>query len=58
MKRHKSPCIDKCDFSGPKGWCVSCARTIQECKEWKKMKPYDKNILENALKKRMAQMND
>ncbi len=58
MKRYKSPCIDKCDFSGPKGWCLACARTLKECKEWKKMKPYDKNILENTLKKRMVQMKN
>ncbi|MEA2048911.1 MAG: DUF1289 domain-containing protein [Campylobacterota bacterium] len=56
MKRHKSPCIDKCAFSGPQGWCVACGRTLEECQQWKKMKAYDRNILEKNLVKRMAQM--
>ena len=56
MKRHKSPCIDKCAFSGAEGWCLACARTLDECKQWKKMKPYDRNILEKSLKQRIAQM--
>jgi len=58
MKRQKSPCIDKCVFNGPKGWCTACGRTLEEWKKWKKMKPYDRNILENDLKKRMAQMEN
>ena len=53
MKRRKSPCIDVCEFNGPHGWCLGCGRTRQECNEWKSMKPYAKNILENDLKKRM-----
>lgn len=57
MKRHKSPCIDKCAFSGSKGWCVACGQTLAECKELKKMKPYDKNMLEKSLVKRMVQMD-
>ena len=57
MNRHKSPCIDEFEFSGPKGWCISCGRTLEECKLWKKMKPYDRNILEKSLKKRMSQMS-
>lgn len=56
MKRYKSPCVDKCAFSGPKGWCIACARTLGECKQWKTMKPYDRNTLEKSLEKRMTQM--
>lgn len=56
MKQHKSPCIDKCAFSGPKGWCIACARTLEECKKWKKMKPYDKNMLIKDLVLRLDQM--
>jgi len=58
MKKQKSPCIDICDFSGPKGWCIGCGRTRLECDRWKSMKPYDKNILGNELKKRMAKINN
>jgi len=35
MKRQKSPCIDICEFSGPKGWCIGCGRTRGECRKWK-----------------------
>ncbi|MBE1277800.1 DUF1289 domain-containing protein [Enterovibrio norvegicus] len=56
MKRNQSPCIDVCDFSAPKGWCVGCGRTREECQKWKAMKPYDKNILQKELKKRMSKI--
>ncbi len=32
----KSPCISICRFDGRTGWCVACARTLPECREWKK----------------------
>ncbi|WP_028021541.1 DUF1289 domain-containing protein [Enterovibrio calviensis] len=56
MKRNQSPCIDVCDFSDPKGWCLGCGRTREECQKWKAMKPYDKNILQKELKKRMSKI--
>ena len=56
VKRQKSPCIDLCDFSGPKGWCLGCARTRPECNQWQKMKPYDKNNIEKELQRRMNQI--
>ncbi|EEX31331.1 MULTISPECIES: DUF1289 domain-containing protein [Vibrio] len=57
MKKQKSPCIDVCDFSGPKGWCLGCARTREECQNWKTMKPYAINTLQRELKKRMTKIN-
>lgn len=56
MKQPKSPCVNKCDFSGVNGWCLACGRTLEECKRWKKMKPYDRNTLEKKLQKRMVKM--
>ncbi|MBC8285270.1 MAG: DUF1289 domain-containing protein [Nitrospinae bacterium] len=56
MKRDKSPCIDVCEFSGSNGWCLGCGRTRQECRKWKEMKPYTRNILQKELKKRMIQI--
>lgn len=53
MKRQKSPCINECDFSYPKGWCSGCGRTRQECNKWKSMKPYDINNLLKELPKRL-----
>jgi len=52
-KKQKSPCIDVCKFSGPKGWCLGCGRTRGECQKWKNLKPYDKKNLEKSLRKRM-----
>lgn len=57
MKKQKSPCIDVCDFSGPKGWCTGCGRTREECQKWKTMKPYALNNLNKDLRKRMSQIN-
>lgn len=57
MKSNKDPCIQVCVFSGPKGWCIGCGRTRQECQKWKAMKPYAKNAIENELKKRLTKIN-
>ena len=54
MKRQKSPCIDICQFSGPKGWCIGCGRTRDECKKWKTLKPFAIKSLQKALTKRMT----
>ena len=56
MKRRKTPCIDICEFTGPKGWCIGCGRTRPECDKWYSMKPYDRNILLQQLKKRMTKI--
>ena len=56
MKRRKSPCIDVCEFSGPYGWCLGCGRSRQECQKWKKLKPYEINIIQKELKKRLSQI--
>ena len=58
MKPAKSPCIDICDFSGPKGWCLGCGRTRSECDKWKKMRPYDIKVLQGQLQKRLVQMTE
>jgi hypothetical protein len=57
MQRHKSPCIDICDFSGYEGWCLGCGRTLQESQKWKSMKPYAKKTIEKQLEKRLNQLN-
>jgi predicted Fe-S protein YdhL (DUF1289 family) len=28
--------MNVCRFDGRTGWCVACARTLGECREWKK----------------------
>ena len=56
MKKRKSPCIERCDFSGSKGWCSGCGRTKNECQKWKSMTPYNMTILQKELKKRMLKI--
>jgi len=57
MKQKKqSPCVDVCDFSGPKGWCLGCGRTREECHDWKAMKPYARSVIEGELKKRLSRI--
>tara|TARA_B100001094_G_scaffold35349_1_gene29320 strand:+ start:979 stop:1176 length:198 start_codon:yes stop_codon:yes gene_type:complete len=56
VKQNKSPCIDQCEFAGPKKWCLGCGRTRKECREWRNLKPYDKATIEKQLKQRMAKM--
>ncbi|MFT6877684.1 MAG: putative Fe-S protein YdhL (DUF1289 family), partial [Granulosicoccus sp.] len=42
----------------PKGWCLGCGRTRQECQEWKTIKPYARNLLQKELKKRVFQIKN
>ena len=56
MTRKKSPCIDVCDYRGPKRWCVACGLTSQESKRWKSMKPYGRQTLLKELLRRRSDM--
>ena len=56
MKWRKSPCIDVFEFTGANGLCLGCGRNRQECQKWKKMKPYEMNILQKEIQKRLSQM--
>lgn len=53
-KNKKHPCVDVCRYAGPKGWCVACGLTSRESRTWRKLKPYDKNILLKKLQRRKA----
>lgn len=55
-QKKKSPCVDVCDFSGPKGWCLGCGRTREECHDWKTMKPYARSVIEGELKTRLSRI--
>ncbi len=58
MNATKSPCINICEFVGPNSWCTGCGRTREECRAWEKMKPYAKQTLQKALKKRLWQIKE
>ena len=53
MSSKKSPCVNVCKFSGLNGWCLGCGRTKKECRNWKKIKKYERKILKKTLRKRM-----
>ena len=55
-KRQRSPCIDVCEFSGPKRWCIGCGRTRKECRDWYGMKPSARLALERELRKRLSRI--
>ena len=55
---HLSPCIDICKFIAPNGWCLGCARTRDEARKWKKLKPYDIKIMHKTLQRRMEIINN
>lgn len=55
-KRSQSPCIDVCQFTGPKGWCLGCGRTRGECQDWQSLKPFARKAIEKDLKRRMSRI--
>ncbi|MEX2200992.1 MAG: DUF1289 domain-containing protein [Dongiaceae bacterium] len=40
-----SPCISVCTIDEKTGWCVGCARTIDEIRDWLIMTPAQKEHL-------------
>ncbi|MAI12141.1 MAG: DUF1289 domain-containing protein [Rhodospirillaceae bacterium TMED167] len=48
--------MNVCKFDGPKGWCLGCGRTREECQEWQLLKPFAIKKIEKNLKKRISKM--
>jgi predicted Fe-S protein YdhL (DUF1289 family) len=55
-KGKKSPCVDVCNYRGPKGWCLACGLTSKESKDWKRLKPYARSVLLKKLKQRQLEL--
>jgi len=55
-KGKKSPCIDVCKYSGPKGWFISGGLNSKEISNWKAIEPYDKNRLLKELQRRQSKL--
>ncbi|AJP70686.1 DUF1289 domain-containing protein [Sphingomonas sp. HT-1] len=53
----KSPCISVCRFDGRTGWCVACARTLAECREWKKAPRPRLLAINKTLPARLAKLD-
>lgn len=49
-----SPCISVCTIDEKTGWCLGCARTIDEIRDWLIMTPEQKQALLEALAQRQA----
>ncbi|HCH64815.1 MAG: DUF1289 domain-containing protein [Deltaproteobacteria bacterium] len=55
-KRSKHPCVGVCVYIGPKRWCLACGLTSSECRTWRSMKPYGRNVLLKELERRKAEL--
>lgn len=53
----KSPCINVCRFDGRTGWCVACARTLAECRLWKKASRPQLLAISKTLPARLAKLD-
>lgn len=51
-----SPCINVCTIDEESGYCLGCARTIQEVARWKRMDDDRKRQVINQLPERKRQM--
>lgn len=49
-----SPCISVCTIDEQTGWCLGCARTIDEIRDWIVMMPDQKQTLLEQLAERQA----
>jgi predicted Fe-S protein YdhL (DUF1289 family) len=49
-----SPCISVCTIDEKTGWCLGCARTIDEIRDWLIMTPEQKQALLDVLALRQA----
>jgi predicted Fe-S protein YdhL (DUF1289 family) len=52
----KSPCIELCQFDGKTGFCLGCLRTLDECRQWKKMQPFRRQEILRERPKRQAKL--
>jgi len=49
-----SPCISVCTIDDRTGWCLGCARTIDEIRDWIIMMPDQKQALLEQLAERQS----
>lgn len=47
-----SPCVSICTIDDQTGWCVGCARTLDEIRDWLIMTPEQKQELLATLNTR------
>lgn len=52
----KSPCIDVCAFDSRTGYCLGCARTLEEARKWGKLTDYRRHAIVNDRSRREAKL--
>jgi hypothetical protein len=52
----KSPCIDVCEFDSRTGYCLGCARTLEEARKWEKLTDYRRHAILNDRARREAKL--
>ncbi|MDA8110631.1 MAG: DUF1289 domain-containing protein [Betaproteobacteria bacterium] len=50
----KSPCVNVCHMSPPRGVCVGCCRTLQEIARWSEMTDAERDAVIAELPRRRA----
>lgn len=51
-----SPCISVCRMDGATGWCLGCARTIDEIAAWGRLDDDGKRVVWARLPARRAEL--
>jgi hypothetical protein len=52
----KSPCIDVCEFDSRTGYCLGCARTLEEARKWEKLTDYRRHAILNDRARREVKL--
>lgn len=52
----KSPCIDVCEFDRRTGYCLGCARTLEEARQWEKLTDHRRHSILNDRSRREAKL--
>lgn len=53
----KNPCTGLCRFDRETGWCLGCARSRAECRDWKR-RPETQPGIARWLKQRLRALRD
>lgn len=52
----ESPCVSVCVMDAESGWCIGCARTLDEIGRWGETDQADRDAVMAALPTRLARL--
>lgn len=52
MRAPPSPCNRVCRIDGRTGWCLGCARTLEEIADWPMLSPAEQRAMLDELARR------